>query len=139
DIDQTLQHARSLLVPGGVLLMYEATDHPRWLDVTTALIAGWQRFHDTWRTDHPLLTAERWTAALRANGFDAAQAFPGPESPASILGQHVLLAWAPGLLLTTETSRSDGYVADVQPSLSSRELVTAPLPVNGVSAVPTIR
>ena len=46
DLDVTLEHVRALLAPGGVLVAYEATHHPRWFDVTTALIEGWQRFED---------------------------------------------------------------------------------------------
>jgi acyl transferase domain-containing protein/SAM-dependent methyltransferase len=95
DLDAALAHARDLLKPGGLLILYETTSHPRWMDVTTGLIEGWQRFEDAWRGDHPLLTVERWQAALRAAGFDATLALPGPDSPAAILGQHVILARNP--------------------------------------------
>lgn len=95
DLDMTLRHVRSLLAPGGILVLYEATTHPRWLDVTTALIAGWQRFDDAWRGDNPLLPADRWQAALQANGFEEACAFPATGSAPEILGQHIILACVP--------------------------------------------
>ena len=60
----TLAHVRSLLAPGGVLVAFESTRHPRWFDVTTGLIEGWQRFEDAWRTDVPLIDAD--TLAGRA-------------------------------------------------------------------------
>jgi malonyl CoA-acyl carrier protein transacylase/SAM-dependent methyltransferase len=40
NLDVTLRHVHSLLAPGGVLLAYEGTHHPRWFDVTTGLIEG---------------------------------------------------------------------------------------------------
>ena len=77
-----------------MFVLYEATTHPRWFDVTTALIEGWQRFADTWRTDQPLLSTVRWRAALDAHGFDAITTLPADTSPAAVIGQHVILARA---------------------------------------------
>jgi acyl transferase domain-containing protein len=94
-LDETLAHVRSLLAPGGVLIAYEGTRHPRWFDITTGLIEGWQRFDDTWRTDVPLLDAPRWLDALRSAGFAEADAVPD-EAVAATLLHHVLVARAPG-------------------------------------------
>lgn len=96
DLNATLRHVLSLVAPGGILLAYETTDHPCWLDITTGLIEGWQRFEDEWRGDHPLLTAAKWDAALRAAGFVEVLALPEAGQPTAILGQHILLARAPG-------------------------------------------
>lgn len=96
DLDATLRHACELLAPGGILLLYETTSHPRWLDITTGLIEGWQRFEDDWRDDHPLLAATTWAAALQAAGFTEVLALPEHEQPTSIFGQHVIIARAPG-------------------------------------------
>ena len=95
NLHQTLQNARSLLAPGGLLVLYEATDHQSWFDITTGLIEGWQLFEDDLRTDNPLLSAEQWLAAFKANGFDEAMALPERGSAAEILRQHVLVARAP--------------------------------------------
>jgi SAM-dependent methyltransferase len=96
DLDRTLEHVRSLLAPGGILVAYEATDHLPWFDVTTGLIEGWQRFGDQWRVDHPLLTPARWAEALSAHGFKDIAAFPEPGSPAETLAHHVIVAMVPG-------------------------------------------
>ncbi len=96
DLVAALRHARSLLAPGGVLILLEATTSLAWLDITTGLIEGWQLFEDGYRTDSPLLSPDRWRDALAEAGFDAFEAFPGADSPAEVLGQHVLLARAPG-------------------------------------------
>jgi acyl transferase domain-containing protein/SAM-dependent methyltransferase len=94
DVDATLRRLAGLLVPGGVLVLCEATRHFRWFDVTTGLIEGWQRFDDERRRDNPLLAPADWEAALRSAGFEAVVALPEPGSAAEVLGQHVLLARA---------------------------------------------
>jgi acyl transferase domain-containing protein/SAM-dependent methyltransferase len=96
DLDQTLANVRALLVPGGVLVAYEGTRHPRWFDITTGLIEGWQRFADEWRADVPLLDAHRWAEALGGAGFTDTAAFPGDDEVAATLLHHILVARAPG-------------------------------------------
>lgn len=95
DLRQTLPRVRSLLGPGGVLVLYEATTPQPWFDITTGLIEGWQRFDDGLRADSPLLSAGQWEQVLRAAGFEAVAAFPEPGSPAENLGQHVIVAGNP--------------------------------------------
>lgn len=96
NLDTTLQHVRSLLAPGGVLVAFESTHHPRWFDITTGLIEGWQRFDDSWRDDVPLIDAETWHAALAAADFDPVEALPGDGVATTVLLQQVILARAPG-------------------------------------------
>jgi malonyl CoA-acyl carrier protein transacylase/SAM-dependent methyltransferase len=96
DLDVTLRHVHSLLAPGGLLVAYETTRHPRWFDITTGLIEGWQRFEDGWRDDNPLLPVPVWAEALQAAGFTASTALPGPDAPTAFIGQQVLLARAAG-------------------------------------------
>jgi acyl transferase domain-containing protein/SAM-dependent methyltransferase len=96
DIRGTLQGVRSLLAPGGILLLCEVTTYLPWFDITTALIEGWQLFEDGLRGDHPLLPAEQWTKLLDEAGFEQVAAFPEAGSAAEVLGQHVILAQVPG-------------------------------------------
>jgi acyl carrier protein len=60
--------------------------------MSTGLIEGWQHFTDTDRQEHPLLNVDQWRGVLDRNGFAETAAFPPVDSPASNLGQHVLLA-----------------------------------------------
>jgi SAM-dependent methyltransferase len=90
DLRETLTHVRSLLAPGGVLLLNEATNHPGWFDL--GLVEGWERYDDDLRTDGPVLSVEGWSRVLREQGFEHVAAFPGSSSPAGILGQHVIAA-----------------------------------------------
>ena len=94
DIAATLRHVRSLLAPGGILVLCEATTYLSWYDITTGLIEGWQTFADS-RKHHPLLSAGEWLEALAAAGFERSQANPEAGSPALVLGQHVIIAQVP--------------------------------------------
>ncbi|OLP20308.1 hypothetical protein BST81_00795 [Leptolyngbya sp. 'hensonii'] len=92
DLRSTLKHARSLLAPGGLLILFEVTTHLTWFDITTGLIEGWERFEDDWRQDDPLLPASTWQQALQEAGFEQVIAFPQAGSAAEILGAHVMVA-----------------------------------------------
>jgi acyl transferase domain-containing protein/SAM-dependent methyltransferase len=95
NLDETLRHVSDLLEPGGLLVLVEATRYFEWMDATIGLAGSWQRFEDTWRGEHPLLPPERWASALARNGFGRFEAVPGPDHPAQVLGQHVIVARAP--------------------------------------------
>ena len=95
DSGATLERVRSMLAPGGVLVLCEATTHLPWFDVTTGLIEGWQQFDDASRGDSPLVEAPAWVEMLRRAGFEAIVSLPESGSPAEILGQHVLIARTP--------------------------------------------
>lgn len=142
NLHQTLQNARSLLAPGGLLVLYETTDHQSWFDITTGLIEGWQLFEDDLRGDNPLLSAEQWRAAFKANGFDEAIALPEPGSAAEILGQHILVARAP---LTGQGAES-AEPAEEAPRLTqaNQSMAVAPNPAEALrrqleSALPVER
>ncbi|HEX3377798.1 MAG TPA: beta-ketoacyl synthase N-terminal-like domain-containing protein [Candidatus Acidoferrales bacterium] len=92
DIRATIANVRSLLAPGGILILCEVTDYLSWYDITTGLIEGWQLFEDGLRDDHPLLETKVWTKCLEEGGFTRVMAFPENGSPAEILGQHVIVA-----------------------------------------------
>jgi acyl transferase domain-containing protein/SAM-dependent methyltransferase/acyl carrier protein len=102
DLGRAIDHARSLLAPGGLLVLLEATDHPAWLDISTGLIEGWQQFEDEMRQDSPLLPVETWNEVLRSHGFVDVMALPEAGSPTEMLGLHVLVARA-GLASTAQT------------------------------------
>jgi SAM-dependent methyltransferase len=96
DLRTALKRLRALVAPGGVLLLVESTVHLAWFDMTTGLIEGWQHFADDLRSDNPLLGAPAWVGALRDAGFDDAGAWPGPQSMAQAIGQHVIVARVAG-------------------------------------------
>jgi acyl transferase domain-containing protein/predicted O-methyltransferase YrrM len=95
DLAATIDNVLSLLRPGGSLILYEVTDPPAWLDTSVALIEGWARSDDGLRDDGPLLAASTWSELLSSRGFSAVEVFPGPDSPARIIGFSVILARSP--------------------------------------------
>ncbi|WP_263360184.1 beta-ketoacyl synthase N-terminal-like domain-containing protein [Acidicapsa ligni] len=107
NLDTALSHIRSLLAPGGLLVMLESTHHHSWFDMTTGLIEGWQHFEDD-RQDNPLLKPEQWRGVIERNGFIEMAVFPARDLPTSTLGQHVLLVRAPAI--TTEATSSSIFM-----------------------------
>ncbi|MCW5623129.1 MAG: SDR family NAD(P)-dependent oxidoreductase [Burkholderiales bacterium] len=96
DLRQTLDHVRSLLAPGGVLLLLEVTQPLGWLDLIFGLTDGWWRFADrALRPDHPLLSSRQWQDLLRDSGFVAAQALHASTEGPVTLPQSVIVAAAP--------------------------------------------
>lgn len=95
DLAATLENAKELLGPGGLLLIYETTTHPIWFDISIGLIEGWHKFNDAWREGNPLLDAQKWESILRERGFENAASFPEQDSVASVLPNHVIVAQVP--------------------------------------------
>ncbi|RCJ24928.1 hypothetical protein A6S26_17130 [Nostoc sp. ATCC 43529] len=113
NIKETLEHVRSILNPGGILLLNEVTQHPSWFDITIGLIEGWQRFEDPWRQNNPLLSPTQWKNLLQAHGFEKVMAFPEPGCVTEILGQHVLIAQTPGNLVYSEAHTTNAIALKV--------------------------
>lgn len=95
NLDKTLDHIHQMLASGGMLVLCEVTQELAWYDITTGLIEGWQNFEDHWRTDSPILAAEKWQEILLNHGFETVAILPEKGSVAEALGQHVILARAP--------------------------------------------
>jgi acyl transferase domain-containing protein/acyl carrier protein len=97
DLRAALRHVRSLLAPGGLLVLLEATGRLRTVDLIFGLTEGWWRFadHDL-RPAHPLLSTPRWKLLLAETGFDevAATSLPGAENGDPASRQTVLVAHA---------------------------------------------
>jgi acyl transferase domain-containing protein/acyl carrier protein/SAM-dependent methyltransferase len=116
DLRRTIEHARSLIAPGGILVLCEDTSYHSFFDITIALMDGWQRFGDDLRGDHPLVAPDTWKKALSEGGFDCVVAYPEQECPASIMGQSVIIARAP---LSGESADGAG-LADFAKAIEAR-------------------
>ncbi len=73
DLSRTLQHAKSLLRPGGTLVLQELAQTQHYLTLSFGLLEGWWLTEDTHkRLPHsPLLTPSMWAQVLREEGFGA--------------------------------------------------------------------
>lgn len=95
DLRQTLRHVRSLLAPGGVLMLLETVGQRRWADLTFGMTEGWWRFADpALRSRHALLASDQWIRLLGDQGFDEVRQVGAELSVASLHPQAVLLARA---------------------------------------------
>ncbi len=99
DLASTFANTRSLLAPGGHLVMTEMVEPLRFIAITFGLTDGWWRFTDTdLRSDSLLLDRQRWLSFLEANGFERVAALPTPvaTSPTTSI-QAVFVARAADL------------------------------------------
>jgi acyl transferase domain-containing protein/SAM-dependent methyltransferase len=88
DLRATLDHARMLLRPNGLLVLNEVTANSPYTTFTFGLVDGWWAFRDGLRLPGgPLLDRAGWRRVLVEQGFQgyAEGGFEG-------LGQHVMLA-----------------------------------------------
>ena len=95
DLRSTLRHVRSLVAPGGMLMLVEGSRHRRWVDLIFGMLGGWWRFadHDL-RPTCPLLPAAAWEQLLTEAGFcETASLVPRDDS--GLFEQSVLVARTP--------------------------------------------
>lgn len=90
DLRQTLDCVQQLLAPGGLLVLWEATAHHRWIDLTFGLTDGWWRFADL-RQEYPLISATDWQELLHDCGFCDTVCLPGTATTDE-LGQVAIIA-----------------------------------------------
>ncbi|KJZ70791.1 hypothetical protein HIM_09804 [Hirsutella minnesotensis 3608] len=70
DLAATLARVRSLLRPGGHLLLFELTTPGRaWASVAFGSLPGWWTATEEWRRHSPLVTEERWHSLLKEAAF----------------------------------------------------------------------
>jgi 1-acyl-sn-glycerol-3-phosphate acyltransferase len=94
DVAQSLAHLRSLLAPGGLLVLQEITRGPRWLDLVFGITDGWWAFEDApLRQTRAILDADTWQRSLWTAGFEDASVVVEHGDP--VPGQSVLVARAP--------------------------------------------
>lgn len=90
---ETLDHIRSLLSSGGLLILIELTRSENWHNIMMGLLTGFLNYDDErLEANDPLLTCSQWKDVLEATGFERTEIFPESDSPAAVLGQHVILA-----------------------------------------------
>jgi SAM-dependent methyltransferase len=126
DLRAALLRLKSLLAPGGVLLLIESTTHLDYFDMTTGLIEGWQHFADDLRGNDPLLPPETWVTALLAAGMSEAKAWPERGTTAEAVAQHVIVAVAPGRAAPAHARAraSDAAATEASPAATATEQAT---------------
>ena len=109
DLRESLAQARSLLAPGGLLVLLETLTPRRWTSLTFGLTAGWWRFRDPGlRQRDPTLPLDAWLPLLRDSGFDEVVAVGAELSARALHPQALLVARAAAAPTTTATTLSPG-------------------------------
>ncbi|MFE1037060.1 amino acid adenylation domain-containing protein [Streptomyces sp. NPDC058807] len=93
DAAWTLTRLRSVLSPGGLLVLLEGTLNSRQQTVTVGLIEGLAQ--DRVERRLPLLSVEEWRQHLEDAGFTRFEAVPGAGAGIDFHGQQVLIGQAP--------------------------------------------
>jgi SAM-dependent methyltransferase/aryl carrier-like protein len=76
-VAESLANAKSLLAPGGLLVLQESIRPARWVDFVWGLTDGWWTFEDTpLRQTSPLMGLDSWVESLRGAGFESVASFP---------------------------------------------------------------
>lgn len=89
NIHQTIDNVRSLLAPGGLLLLWEMTQPQLVFDITDGLLMN--PLDDQPRSQgNPFLSQPLWQEALRSSGFVEVVSFPETNT----FGHHILVAQA---------------------------------------------
>jgi SAM-dependent methyltransferase/acyl carrier protein len=121
-IDRTLAHVRSLLRPGGVLIILEVTRVQPFPTLTFGLMPGWWTFQDTRLPNGPLLSAPMWRRALERAGMRGARSFSLLATREDRAMESVLLAENPG---ATEAAVPTGLQPTVRAESVRAESVSA--------------
>jgi acyl transferase domain-containing protein/thioesterase domain-containing protein/acyl carrier protein len=102
DLHQTLENVKQLLASEGLLLLLEATNAPRWLDLVFGMLKGWWLFSDLdIRPSHPLLCFQKWRDLLSKVGFQEVAGISDTDGEAESL-HTVILARCPQVQLETQ-------------------------------------
>ncbi|NJN12722.1 MAG: KR domain-containing protein [Richelia sp. RM1_1_1] len=87
NLEKTLNHVRSLLAPGGLLLLWEITEAQLRFDITDGLLMN--VIEDKKRSrGNPFLSKEQWYEKLYSSGFVEVEAL----SKSNIFGHDVIVA-----------------------------------------------
>ncbi len=83
DINNAVQNVEKLLIPGGLLLMMEATRPRRWVNMIWGLADQWWNYSDNaLRTNSPLLAPEVWKKVLCGQGNTDVALYPSGDENA---------------------------------------------------------
>ncbi|MYD97489.1 MAG: SDR family NAD(P)-dependent oxidoreductase [Gammaproteobacteria bacterium] len=96
DLKETLANCRSLLAPGGRLVVLELMRARHWQDLTFGLLDGWWRFADSYRPASAIAEPEVWRQAVRDAGFSEVTILGVEEdNPDALLDRGIVVASAP--------------------------------------------
>ncbi|KAI9038141.1 type I polyketide synthase [Aspergillus affinis] len=125
-LGQSLAHIRSLLAPGGRLLLYEPCSEIPHFDVVMGILPGWWLGAGDNRCDKPYVPVERWQQELCKAGFSGLDGYQY-NAPAPLHWQAMMLSTNPAVddprssinLLCTTEIKSNPWTQSLERHLSS--------------------
>ncbi len=118
-VRESLANARTLLAPGGLLVLQESVRPCRWVDFIWGLTDGWWAFEDEdVRRQSPLLTLDGWVESLREAGFDSIASFPREPGRRELADAGVVVA-------RKTATASGGEFAHIEAAREQTPLVAA--------------
>jgi yersiniabactin nonribosomal peptide synthetase len=133
DPQLSLDYAKTMLAPGGVLLLVEETRFHPVFDLNMGLQQGWDAFpEDALRKEHPLLSGGQWEHLLRESGFAETVVCPPPDPVAGFLGFTVIAARGPQQVVSLRQETLEAFLAERLPDhmIPRTCLTMARLPLN---------
>lgn len=132
NMSKTMTNVRSLLKPGGKLLLLEITS-PSIASFPFATLPGWWLGEEEFRQNGPTLSSVTWDSVLRSTGFSGIQAelhdYPGAlEQECSLIVSSATAPdqWIPSKDLTIVTGgSSEGLAEALKSSLAESLQITA--------------
>lgn len=111
DIDKTLTHLKSVLTPGGIIVIMEGTENSNLQMISVGFIEGFSNFEDERSKDNlPLLSVEKWEKTVRKNGFEDFVAFPETGYKTEIFRQHIMLVRSQTTFNRLSSALPDSYL-----------------------------
>ncbi|QKX59923.1 uncharacterized protein TRUGW13939_07065 [Talaromyces rugulosus] len=132
NMSKTMTNVRSLLKPGGKLLLLEITS-PSIASFPFATLPGWWLGEEEFRQNGPTLSSMTWETVLKSAGFSGIQAelydYPGtPEQECSLMLSSAMAPdqWSPtGDLTIVACGSSEGLAEALKASLATSLQITA--------------
>ena len=93
DLNETIEHIRSLLSPNGVLLIREITKPMLMFDITFGPLLI-ELVDEELREGWPCLSTGKWNDLLKSRDFTEVEVFPEAGSKFEVLNEHIMVAQA---------------------------------------------
>jgi acyl transferase domain-containing protein/NADPH:quinone reductase-like Zn-dependent oxidoreductase/SAM-dependent methyltransferase len=143
-LDETVANCRTLLKPGGRLILIELTRLTAHINTIFGTLSGWWAFEDG-REDCPLLSTSQWNATLKRHGFNGLEVdspdHQGPTARSCMMvskaaeSQNSLPTDFPSIEVICH-SKSAGYQHLISEMSTSLTAVGFPLSVESWSSKP---
>jgi acyl transferase domain-containing protein/aryl carrier-like protein len=119
DMFDAINHVRSVLAPGGLLMIREITDPMLLFDISFGPLLT-QLVDEKLRCGKPFLSVQKWKELLKSHGFMLSESFPEHGSPAEILEENVMVAMASS---TSENGTQHAFSAPLEAASFKTDLL----------------